>query len=78
MKNDKKKLMDDRMIISNIRIVQAISIGIMTLGVSMGAGDLAQVAELAISSLSITTSLFGFVGTVMSEIMIGRIKKDEK
>lgn len=75
IKTDETKKME---MISNLRIVQAVSVGIMTLGVSMAAGDLAKMADIAVSSLSITTTLFGLVGTIMSEFMIGRIKKDAK
>jgi len=51
-----------------IRGAQALCLGIFTIGISMGAGDIGAAYGLPVSSLSITTTLFGGFGTIICEI----------
>lgn len=50
-----------------IRVVQAFCVGMFTLGISMMAGDISGAVHLPVSALSITTTLFGGIGSVMCE-----------
>ena len=62
-------------VIPYIRTVQAISIGVFTLGISMIVGDLAGYVELPVSVMSITTTLFGGMGAIFCEVMARWAKK---
>lgn len=61
MKDNNKRL------IKNVRIMQAIFIGVFTLGLSMMGGDLATELKLPFSSFSLTTTMFGMMGYLICE-----------
>jgi len=48
------------------RVSQAFFVGLFTLGISLVTGDLSSYAKMPISSISITTTLFGLIGMIMS------------
>ena len=48
---------------------QAICFGVLALGVSLMASDMAGVYELPFSNISITTTTFGVLGVIITEIM---------
>lgn len=54
-------------LLKNIRIVQAIFLGLFTLGISMCFGDIAPSLNIPVSGLSITTTFFGAMGYLMCE-----------
>lgn len=62
------KKASNRDVIVVIRGAQALCLGIFTIGVSMGAGDVGAAYGLPVSSLSITTTLFGGFGSIICEI----------
>ena len=53
-----------------LRAFQAISLGVFALGLSMIAGDYTSYVESFISNLSITTTLFGGFGAIITQILI--------
>ena len=57
------------------RVFQAICCGIFALGISMIAGDYTTFIKSPISTLSITTTIFGFFGIIITEIMARQSKK---
>ena len=71
MENEKVKAesKDVRKAIGNIRNVQGIFLGIFTLGISMMTGDYASFIHSPISTLSMTTTVFGLMGTIVTEFM---------
>ena len=48
------------------RVSQAFFAGLFTLGISLITGDLSSYAKMPISSISVTTTLFGLIGMIMS------------
>jgi len=70
--DDENKYKD---ILVTVRVVQAICLGIFVLGLSMMAGDLTGAIELPISSVSMTTTLFGGMGALMCEWFAGQAEK---
>jgi hypothetical protein len=71
----KEKSQDFRKGLANIRKVQAIFLGIFTLGLSMTAGDYGTFVKSPVSTLSITTTLFGFMGSLVCEFMARKAEK---
>jgi len=60
---------DNKSLIKNTRIMQAIFIGIFALGLSMSLGDIKVDYESlkSLSSFSLTTTVFGFMGALSCE-----------
>lgn len=52
-----------------VKAVQAVCAGVLTLGVSLMASDAAGMYKLPFSSLSITTTTFGLVGVIVTEVV---------
>jgi hypothetical protein len=48
------------------RIFQAIFLGIFALGISSGIGDFFKFVELPIGTFSVTTTIFGLIGAIMT------------
>ena len=61
--------------VRSIRIGQAIFLGIFTLGLSMMGGDLSEALHIPVSSLSLTTTLFGAMGALVCELFARRAEK---
>lgn len=57
------------------RIGQALSLGIFTLGISMIIGDYLPTITTLIKPLSITTTVFGFMGTLLTELMARQARR---
>jgi len=54
--------------IAGIRAAQALCLGLFTLGISMGVGDVGGAYNIPVSSPSITTTLFGGFGSIICEV----------
>jgi hypothetical protein len=57
------------------RIFQAICLGIFALGLSMIAGDILGYVKSPISSFSMTTTIFGGLGAIISGILAKQSEK---
>ena len=57
------------------RLVQALFIGIFVLGISMMLGDYSSTVKLPFSSLSLSTTVFGGLGALVSEFVAKRAKE---
>jgi len=72
---DKKQLKGGKMekeskkIIVTFRVFQAICLGIFALGLSMIAGDYTGFIKSPISSISMTTTIFGGMGALVTGIL---------
>lgn len=53
-------------LVVTFRVFQAIFWGMFALGISMIGGDTTAYAKLPFSSFSITTTIFGFIGALLS------------
>jgi len=49
------------------RVIQSFFVGLFTLGLSLISGDYVKYIQLPISSIAITTTIFGLVGAVLTE-----------
>jgi len=67
---DKQKEPKNKNVVVVLRIFQAISLGIFALGISMIAGDYTAYIKSFISTFSITTTLFGLFGAIITQILI--------
>jgi hypothetical protein len=56
------------------RVIQAVFLGITALGISSGLGDYAKFVQSPYSAFSITSFVFGLIGTATTEVM-ARISK---
>ena len=57
------------------RILQSICLGLLALGISSGLGDLGKVMHSPFSQFSITSTVFGLIGTIMTEIIARMSRK---
>jgi len=57
------------------RVLQSVCLGILALGVASGLGDYGKAISLPFSQLSITTSVFGLMGTVITEVIARMSRK---
>lgn len=55
-------------VVITFRILQAISFGIAALGISMMAGEWAGAVKLPFSNISITLTVFGFIGAIITGV----------
>jgi len=56
------------------RVFQAIFFGILALGLSLMAGDLSEAINLPFSSFSLTTTIFGGIGALITGILANNCK----
>lgn len=56
------------------RVFQAIFLGIFALGISSMSGDVSSYMNIPISAFSISTTIFGLIGTVASGILANKSK----
>ena len=70
-----EKKEEKKNVIAYIRVGQALCLGIFTLGISMMFGDIAGAIKLPISTLSITTTLFGGIGAIITEVFARKAKQ---
>jgi branched-subunit amino acid permease len=68
-KNDKKRS------VVAFKMIQAIFLGIMALGLSMMGGDVSSAMKLPFSSFSLTTTVFGIIGAIITEIFSRKAEK---
>jgi hypothetical protein len=66
---------DNKNIVVTFRVLQALCMGVFALGLSMGLGDLAKYYALPFSSISITTTVFGFIGSMITGIFANKAAK---
>ena len=57
------------------RLMSMLFVGIFILGLSLMFGEGSSVAKLPFSSISITTTFFGGIGALVSELMAKRAEK---
>ena len=57
------------------RIFQAIFFGVFALGLSMMSGDITTATHIPISALSITTTIFGLLGAIITGILAKQSEK---
>lgn len=65
---------NNKKLIVTFRVFQAIFFGIFALGLSSVAGDLSSFAKSPISTFSITTTIFGLIGSMMTGILANKSK----
>jgi hypothetical protein len=62
-------------IITTFRLCQALCFGISALGLAMIAGDLTTAAKSPISTLSMMTTVFGILGSIITGLLANQAKK---
>jgi hypothetical protein len=62
-------------IVITFRVFQAICFGIFALGLSMGLGDYGKFVNLPFSQISITTTVFGLIGSIITGILSKNAEK---
>jgi len=71
-KNEEKevdsKLRKNKEVIIVFKILQSCCFGIFALGLSMGLGDYSKAISLPFSNISITTTVFGGIGALITGI----------
>lgn len=65
----------NKSIIITFRIFQALFFGLFALGISMGLGDYTKFIESPISQLSIVTTIFGLMGSIITGILAKQSEK---
>ena len=66
---------ENKSAIVSIRIIQAIALGIFALGLSLMSGDYSSYVKSPFSSISMTTTIFGLFGIIITEIMARQAKR---
>jgi len=66
MNINKNKERKNRSLVVTFRIFQALSFGILALGLSLMAGDGSKALELPFSSFALTTTVFGAIGSIVT------------
>lgn len=62
-------------VVIGIRGIQAIMLGIFALGLSMMLGDICGAINIPISSFSLTTTMFGAMGSILCEFFARKAEK---
>jgi len=75
IKNETKQERNNKSIVVTFRILQSISYGVLALGLSMGLGDYGKVVSWPFSNISITTTIFGLIGSVITGIQAKACEK---
>jgi len=77
MNEKEKKEREERRIkgVITFRLFQAFFLGIFALGLALIAGDLTTYAKIPISSFALTTTSFGGLGAIITEILARQAKK---
>ena len=75
MKNKQPKERKNKSIVITFRIFQAICFGVLALGLSMMAGDYSAFVKSPLSAISITTTIFGLVGSIITGILAKQSEK---
>jgi hypothetical protein len=70
-KNDKQ----NKSLVVVFRIFQSIFFGVFALGISMALGDYGKYVEWPISNLSVTITVFGIIGAIISGIQAKECEK---
>jgi len=63
---DEIKEPKNRNTIITFRVFQAIFFGILALGISSMTGDLSETMKIPISQFSVTTTIFGLIGSIIT------------
>lgn len=64
----------DKKLVVTFRIFQAIFLGIFALGLSSVVGDISKAISIPVSAFSITTTLFGLIGAIITGIFANKCK----
>lgn len=70
-----KQQIRNRGMVVGFRITQAFCFGIFALGLSMMAGDYSSFIKSPISSFSITTTIFGGIGALITGYMANKCRE---
>jgi len=70
IKNEEENQMKNLRV--TFRVFQAMFFGIFALGLSLMAGDISDAVQIPISNLSLTTTVFGLLGAIIT----GKLSKD--
>ena len=73
-KQETQKQDKNRSLRITFRVFQSIFLGIFALGISSMFGDVSNYAGIPISSFSITTSIFGLIGALMTGTLANKSK----
>jgi uncharacterized protein YacL len=68
MQNKKEERKNKNLVVT-FRIFQAIFFGLFALGLSLISGDYVKYIQSPISSLSLTTTIFGLIGAIITGIL---------
>jgi len=60
------------------RLVQAVFMGVLLLGASLMIGEYAEIVSVPFSELSVSTTVYGFLGMVACEYVARRFGREEK
>jgi len=74
-KNETEPEHKNKNIVVTFRIFQAIFFGVFALGISMSLGDYSSFIKSPISQLSITTTVFGLMGAIITGILSKQSEK---
>jgi len=73
-KQETQKKDKNRSLRITFRVFQAIFLGMFALGISSMFGDISGYMEIPISSFSITTSIFGLIGAIITGVLANKSK----
>lgn len=70
----KEEEIKNRKLIVTFRVFQAIFLGIFALGISSISGHVSVAVGVPTSSVSITTTIFGLIGSIITGILANKCK----
>ena len=68
------KTKENRNAVITFRVFQAIFFGILALGISSMGGDISKVINIPISMFSVTTTVFGLLGAIITGTLANKCK----
>lgn len=74
MNEKQKEPNDTRPYVVTFRIFQSLFLGLFALGISSLIGDIGGYYEIPISTFSITTTLFGLIGAIITGNLANKCK----
>jgi len=75
MVNKKNEGQENKNFKITFRVIQAFFLGILALGISSSLGDYFRYISFPIGSFSITTTVFGLIGSIMTGILAKQSEK---
>jgi hypothetical protein len=76
MKEQATKIEEDKRknLVVTFRVFQSLFFGLFALGISLIFGDISKAVEFPVSSFSITTTIFGIIGAIITGNLANKCK----